>query len=246
MNQSVDWSIVLLPGFVCDEGVWASQLHALKNIAPCVVPDYGLCATIVSMAEHTLSLIKTRRFVLVGHSMGGRVALEVFRKAAERVIGLALLDAGCSPLPGGERGDLEKLTRLRLLHIARTRGMRAMAELWIQPMVHPGHMNTPVYRAILDMVDRCTPEKLAAQIEAQLHRPDARTLLPLINCSTLVVCGEGDIGSSPQLNSEICGAIRASQLKVIENCGHMSTMEKPEEVTMELVHWMRQFQSSPA
>src|SRR5882672_6018556 len=96
--------LLLLPGLLCDQANWAGQCAELADVADCRVPVYGSLDTIESMAAHVLSSSPARRFSLGGHSMGGRVALEVMRRAPERVERLALLDTGFQPLAAGEAG----------------------------------------------------------------------------------------------------------------------------------------------
>ena len=87
-------SLLLLPGLMCDASVWAPQVEALSPQVHCLVPDYGLRDSLTAMAQQVLDEAPEERFALAGHSMGGRVALEVMRLAPQRVTHLALLDTG--------------------------------------------------------------------------------------------------------------------------------------------------------
>jgi len=86
--------LVLLPGLLCDFAVWEDQRARFGQQFACQVPDYGTLDTLTAMAEHVLRHAPADRFNLAGHSMGGRVALEVARLAPERVLRLALMDTG--------------------------------------------------------------------------------------------------------------------------------------------------------
>ncbi len=133
------------------------------------------------------------RFALAGHSMGGRVALEVLRRAPERVAALALLDTGVAPLAAGEAGEREAAGRHELLALAREQGMAAMAARWVQGMVWaPRLSDTALVQGVIDMFARRSADMFAAQIRALLARPDAGSLLAGIRCPTLVLCGEQD------------------------------------------------------
>ena len=149
-------TIALLPGLLCDATVWRDQIQALGP-ARCWVPAYGDLATITQMAERVLQQVPAPRFALVGHSMGGRVALEVVRLAPERVLRLALLDTGMDPLPTGDAGEQERAKRLALLAQARSQGMREMGRSWARGMVHPQSLDTPLFDEVLDMIARQTP-----------------------------------------------------------------------------------------
>ena len=230
--------LVLLPGLLCDQAVWAPQIAALGDRVNAHVVHYGERNSLTAMAQHVLDTAPAPRFALAGHSMGGRVAFEVWRLAPERVTRLALLDTSYHPLAPGEAGENEKLGRHTLLEKARHDGMRAMADEWARGMVHESRIGGPVFEAILDMFERSSPEVFAAQIQALLDRPDADPLLPTITCPTLVLCGREDVWSNPARHQHLHARIPGSTLVIVERCGHMSTMEQPEAVSQALRQWL--------
>ena len=232
-------TLMLLPGLNCDAAVWAPQVAALKDQAHCVVPAWGLRDSLTAMAEQVLAEAPTERFSVAGHSMGGRVALEVFRLAPQRVERLALLSTGTHPLAAGEAGEKEKAGRLALLQIARTQGMRAMGQQWARGMVHRDRLDTPVFEEVLDMLERGSAAQYAAQINALLTRPDAGPLLPRIACPTLVLTGREDAWSGPAQHEAMAAAIPGAQLVIVEHCGHMCTMEQPQALSEALTAWLR-------
>lgn len=223
-------TLVLLPGLVCDHAVWAPQIQALSARMDCHVVDYGLLDSIGAMAQHVLDTAPAPTFALAGHSMGGRVALEVVRRAPQRVSHLALLDTGTHPLASGVAGAKEKAGRKILLEIASQQGMRAMAMQWARPMIHPSRHGTPLFEAVVSMLERSNAEQFAAQINALLTRPDAGPVLPTIACPTLALTGREDLWSPPEQHAEMASAIQGAQLCIVEQCGHMSTLEQPEGV----------------
>jgi pimeloyl-ACP methyl ester carboxylesterase len=105
-------------------------------------------------------------------------------------------------------------------------------------MVHPTRLNTPLFDSILDMIERNTPDMFAAQVQALLTRPDATALLREIRCPTLVLCGREDSWSPLQRHEEMHAAIAGSRLVVIEQCGHMATMEQPDVVSQAFADWL--------
>jgi len=218
-------TLILLPGLVCDCAVWAPQVQALSPYAHCHVVDYGLLDSMGAMAQHVLDTAPAQTFALAGHSMGGRVALEVFRRAPQRVHHLALLDTGTHPLAEGDAGVKERAGRMALLQTAERQGMRAMAELWAKPMVHPSRHGTPVFAAVLDMLERSSAEQYAAQINALLTRPDGAPVLPTITCPTLVLTGREDLWSPTEAHERMAAAIAHAELCIVEQCGHMATLE---------------------
>jgi len=237
-ERIVQTDILFLPGLACDKEVWRYPARRLSQIAPVRVADYGARDSIRQMAETALRNAP-ERFALAGHSMGGRVAYEIVRRVPERVVGLALLDTAYRPFAGGDRGEREKAERLRLVDIARTEGMRAMARDWVRNMVHPARLSDqPLIDSIVEMFARKTPEIFAGQIQALLQRPDATPVLSTIRCPTLVLCGREDSWSTLPTHKDTAARIRGSKLVIIENAGHMAPMERPEKVTAALVTWL--------
>ncbi|WP_157269813.1 alpha/beta fold hydrolase [Azohydromonas aeria] len=230
--------VVLLPGLMCDAAVWAAQCEVLA-FADCVVPSYGELSSITGMARHVLETVPAQRFSVAGHSMGGRVALEMVRLAPQRVERLALLDTGMDPIAGGAAGEQERARRLALLQLARDKGMRTMGAEWARGMVHPARLDSPLFQDILDMIDRHTPAIFEAQINALLARPDARSVLAGLRCPTLVACGRQDAWSPLSRHEEMHALIPGSRLVAIEDSGHMSTMEQPAAVSRALLDWMQ-------
>jgi pimeloyl-ACP methyl ester carboxylesterase len=230
--------LILIPGLLCDSNVWRSQIAALGDLADVRVSDHGTQDSLVDMAR-TIIAGAPPRFAVAGHSMGGRVALEVFRAAPERVAGLTLMDTGIHPLPAGEAGEREAAGRYRLLDIARREGMRAMAQAWVQNMVHPSRLHERgLIEPILDMFESKSADIYAAQVRALLERPDAAPLLRKIRVPTLLICGHEDAWSPPQRHTEMRDLIAGSTFVDVPICGHMSTMERPDAVNAAMRTWL--------
>ena len=232
-------TLMLLPGLNCDAAVWAPQVAALKAQANCIIPAWGLRDSLTAMAQQVLDEAPTDRFSVAGHSMGGRVALEVMRLAPRRVARLALLSTGTHPLAVGEAGEKERVGRMALLKIAQQQGMRAMAQEWAKGMVHPDRIGGAVFEEVLAMFGRGSAAQYAAQINALLNRPDAAPLLPGIHCPTLVLTGRQDGWSGPAQHEAMAAAIPGAQLLIVEDSGHMCTLEQPQAVSAALADWLR-------
>ncbi len=230
--------LLLLPGLACDAEVWKHQASAFSDFTSVQIAEYGASDSLEEMA-HVVLRGAPERFALAGHSMGGRVAFEILRRAPGRVAGLAVLDTGYKPLEAGAAGERERSERLAFVELAQTQGMRAMARQWVRNMVHPDRLaDAALIEAIVGMLGRKSSEIFRAQIEALLHRPDATAVLGEIRCPTLVLCGREDAWSLLSRHQEIAARIPGSRLAVIEHCGHMATMEQPEAVTAALREWM--------
>jgi pimeloyl-ACP methyl ester carboxylesterase len=232
-------NLLLLPGLLCDRAAWAPVLPHVQDVAGCSIPDYADETSLGAMAERVLASAPPT-FAVAGHSMGGRVALEIVRRAPERVERLALLDTGCHARPSGAAGDAERAGRLALLASAREHGMRTMARTWVQPMVHPGRLADPVLiDVILDMFARRTPQQFAGQIEALLARPDATDVLRAVRCPALVLCGRADRWAPPEQHEEMAALMPGGRLEILDRCGHMAPMERPDAVGAALAEWLQ-------
>jgi pimeloyl-ACP methyl ester carboxylesterase len=218
--------------------VWSAQLGAFRAERQVLVIDHGELDSITGMARAVLDQAPPQ-FAIAGHSMGGRVALEVIRQAPERVTRIALLDTGYEPLASGDAGAQEIAKRGALLRIAETQGMRVMGIVWARGMVHPDRLDdVDLMTRIHDMIARKTPAQFAAQIRALLGRPDASNTLAAIRCPTLVLCGREDSWSTWSRHVDIAARIANSVLVGVDHCGHMSSMERPNAVTAALRDWL--------
>ena len=231
-------TLVLVPGLMCDAAVWAPLLPSLSAHRHCVVVDHGDSDDLAGMAQRLLAAAP-EQFALAGHSMGGRVALEVCRLAPQRVSHLALMDTGHAARAAGAAGEEEARKRQALLDKARTQGLRAMAAEWVQGMVHPQRLtDQALIAAILDMFERKTAAIFERQIRALLSRPDASAVLERLTMPTLVQCGRQDSWANIAQHQAMQALATHAQLDIIEDAGHMAPMEQPGAVAASLLRWL--------
>src|SRR6516165_10180564 len=113
--------LILVPGLMCDEAVWAHPARELEKLTTVTIADHGSLDSLGKMADAILDRAP-ERFAIAGHSMGGRVAFEVFRRAPERIAAIALMDTAYAPKHDGVAGEREAAGRFALLDIARREG----------------------------------------------------------------------------------------------------------------------------
>lgn len=225
--------LVLLAGLLCDELIWTDVADRLRDVADVHIVTFPGVSSIGAMAERALA-VAPARFALAGHSMGGRVALEVLRRASDRVTALALLNTGIHPLR-----DNEAQSRGELVRIAREGGMSAVAAAWLPPMMGaPPARVAELMPRLTAMVERYTPEDFAAQIQALLDRPDALKALSSIGVPTLIASGTNDTWSPLAQHREMQRLIPHATLVAIENAGHMAPVEQPDAVARALREWL--------
>ncbi len=226
--------LLLLPGLLCDASVWVPQVEGLKDMCDVrAYPNFFGHDTLEGMARAVLETAPAR-FHLCGHSMGGRVAFEVYRLAPKRVRSLILLDTG---VDAAQPGETEK--RGSLVELGRREGMAAVAAAWLPPMVHPGRLGDAAFMgALTEMVCRATPEDFAKQQHALLMRRDVTALLATISCPTLVGCGAEDLWSPLSVHEQIAAAIPGARLVSIPDSGHMVSVEAPDALNAVLHDWL--------
>ncbi|MFC2953464.1 alpha/beta fold hydrolase [Marinicaulis aureus] len=231
--SAVKPTLLLLPGLLCDETVWRSQVDCFSRIADVQVPHYGDEDSIAGMAKIALSHAPDR-FSLAGHSMGARVALEVLRMAPEKVERIAILDTGIHSVKPEEHDK-----RMRLVKLAEEQGMGALCEAWLPPMVHPDlRDNKDFMKPLCEMVELSTPARFAAQIHALLNRPDTGPALAAINCPVLIGVGRQDEWSPIDQHEDIHARLGGrGKLVIFEDAGHMAPYEAPESVNAALEEW---------
>jgi pimeloyl-ACP methyl ester carboxylesterase len=226
-------TICLLPGLLCDATVWEPQVRALAGRGQIHVADLWGLNAFPAMAEKVLAETQGA-LIVVGHSMGARVAFEMWRLAPERIKRLALLSTGFHP-----PGPNEEPKRMALVKVAYDQGMDAVADRWLPPMVHPDRVHDEALMAPLRaMVRRATPEIFEGQQRAGLARPDAGPYLDRIACPTLILVGREDSWSPVAQHQEMARRIKGSELVIIDHSGHMVTVEQPEAVNQALLDWI--------
>jgi pimeloyl-ACP methyl ester carboxylesterase len=226
-------SLLLLSGLLCDETVWRDSAQELASAAEVRIISFPGLNSISAMAGHVLRNAP-EQFLVAGHSMGGRVALEIFRQARQRVRGLALLNTGAHPPQAGEIDS-----RGRLLKLAQERGMAALGAEWLPPMMGASKARVAqLMPALQAMVERQTLESFTAQVKAMLERSDASSVLPTIDVPTLLASGTADTWSPLIRHEEMCRQIPQATLVAIGDAGHMAPAEQPHAVAAALRAWM--------
>lgn len=185
------------------------------------------------MARHVLD-IAPAQFALAGHSMGGRVALEVIRTEPRRVAGLALLNTAVHAVRDGE-----PQSRRQLLRVALQRGMSALAAEWLPPMMGSDVARSAELMPLMTaMIQKWSVDAYAEQVNAMLHRPEALSVLPTITVPTLLLSGSDDAWSPMSQQETIRRRIPHATLFEIHGAGHMAPLERPDSVAIALREWL--------
>lgn len=227
--------LVLLPGLLNTRRVYEHQVEALQDIADITIPELWQDDTIGAMADAVLAAAPPR-FALGGFSMGGYVAFEIFRRAPERVERIALIDTQAAP------DSAETRTR-RQAFIEQTRLGRfhGVHPTLLPQIIHPTRLkDTAVTQPILDMAKEIGADGFVRQQQAILSRADSRPLLVEIEVPAVVIVGRQDMATPLPCSQEMAADIANAQLVILEECGHVSPLERPAEVSAALRRWLTQ------
>lgn len=226
--------LILIPGLICTAELWEAQIAALEDQAEITVADHRQHDSMAALATAILEQAP-ERFALAGLSMGGYIALEIMRRAPERVERLALLDTNA-------RADTPEQSARRRSFIALAERGRflGISPRMIHDLVHPDHASDRrIANIIVRMARETGRDAFIRQQTAIINRIDSRPYLPRITCPTLVVCGREDKLSPVELHEEMTRMIRGAELRVIEHCGHLPPLEQPEETSRILRDWLQ-------
>jgi pimeloyl-ACP methyl ester carboxylesterase len=230
-------ALIWLPGLVCDDAVWAEvRAHSSE---PGLVITYPDARSIDAMAQRVVDAAAGPPAWLIGQYMGGRVAFEAARRRGPALRGLVLASTGHQPLADGEAGEREREGRAKLVALARSEGMRAMGRQWVQGMVRPENLGTPIEDAIVEMIARHTADTFEGHVQALLGRPDATATLAALPAPVLLLCGVQDSWSPPERHLAISRIVQRGQLQIIEGAGHMLPMEQPQVMARAIRAWMQ-------
>jgi pimeloyl-ACP methyl ester carboxylesterase len=225
--------IVLVPGLLCSARLYGPQINALWRLGPVTVADHRRDDEMAAIAKRILSVAPSR-FALAGLSMGGYIAFEMVRQAPERIIKLALLDTSARP-------DTPEQTATRHAFIAMAQKGRLdeVVATLMPRLLHKNHGTDAALIALVrDMATDTGVDAFVRQERAIIGRADSRPLLANIKCPTLMLTGDGDVLTPPDLAKEIAGGIAGARLVIVPDCGHLSTVERPEAVNAALAEWL--------
>ena len=225
--------ILLVPGLAGSPRIYAPVASAMWRLGPVTVANHIRDDNMGAIARRILAEAPPR-FALAGHSMGGYIAFEILRQAADRVAKLALINTQARP-------DTPEATARRRALIARATGgeYRAVLDDLFPGLVHPSRREDGALRKLVhDMADDIGAEAFIRQQTAIMGRPDSRPTLAAIKCPTLVLTGDEDNTIPNALSKEMADGIPGAKLVILPDCGHLPQIEQPQATADALVEWL--------
>lgn len=226
--------LMLLPGLLCDAALWQHQTDTLGDLADIFVADLAHSEHAGEAARAVLDRAP-EEFALAGLSMGGYVAFEILRQAPDRVRRLALINTTA-------RSDPPEKIKLRqeLIDLARTGQFKGVTPRLLPKLICPDRLNDGALTGqIMAMAERVGRDAFLRQQRLLMNRPDSRRDLSLVSCPTVVIGGRQDELTPLADSIEMAEKIRRAKLVIIEDCGHLSTMERPQAVSAILRYWLQ-------
>lgn len=225
---------VFIPGLACSARLYEDQIAAVWPFGPVTVADHTREDHIVATARSILASAPPR-FALIGLSMGGYVSMEIMRQAPQRVAKLALLDTS----PHADTPE-QTAARHELVALARSGRFAEVTERQFPKFVAPRHHNDArLLRLVRLMADETGLDGFERQENTIISRPDSVPSLAAIRCPTLVLVGDEDALTPPERAREIAAGVRGSRLVLVPQCGHLSTLERPEAVSQALTEFLQ-------
>jgi len=225
-------NLLLIPGLVCDAAVWRYPAEHLADIAEVSTPPATQGETMADMARIALYSAPVK-FALAGFSMGGYVALEMLRQAPERITRLALLDSSA-------RADTPQKAEGRRAAIAACEcgKFSDVIENMMPVLLHPAHQSGPLPAVVREMVGRIGVETFVRRLRAIASRQDSRDLLRKSTQPVRAICGREDGMITVEEHAEIAELAPNGRFSLIEECGHMTIIERPQAATALLRDWL--------
>ena len=238
-EQGAGSPVVLLHGFPLDSTMWDGQTSALATSGRrLIAPDlrgFGrsrseTAFSLESLADDIhalLGAVGALPCVLAGLSMGGYVALAYAKKYPADLRGLILADTKAeADTAEGKEG------RGKMIELARREGSKAVADQMMPKMLakDAGAQRPQTAAALRKIMEACPPKTIEHALAAMRDRPDRSGELSAIPVPTLVIVGDSDAITPPNVAESMAKKIPGAQLVTIRGAGHMSPMEQPEQV----------------
>lgn len=226
-------TLVFLPGMMCDARLFGPQVAAFSSERAVMVAPVIQGERVEEIASVLLDNLP-KRFALAGLSFGGIVAMEILRRAPDRVTRLALMDTN----PLAETPQAAAMREPQIVKVRSGRLREVMAQEMKPNYLGPGPFRNEILDLVMEMAEALGPEIFVRQSRALQRRRDQQATLRQTKVPTMVICGQHDALCPPKRHEFMAELIPYAELRIFENSGHLPTLEEPDAMIAALRDWL--------
>ncbi|MDP7553658.1 MAG: alpha/beta hydrolase [Candidatus Thioglobus sp.] len=225
--------VVMIPGMMCDERIFAHQIEELGTDTEVYIADISKYSSIQELASDVLEN-SPPKFFLVGHSMGGIVAMEMCSQEPDRIEKLVIMDS--NPKPELEETKLKREPQIR--DVVSGNLAQVMKEEMKPNYLADSYKQKDILNTCMEMALTLGPEVFVRQSRALQGRDDQQSTLEDLDIPVLIMCGSEDKLCSLEKHELMHNIINDSKLEVVMGAGHMPTLEQPQKTTEVIKSWL--------
>ena len=223
----------MVPGMRCDERIFSPQIEALSQNLEVTIADISNFSSVRELASDVLKKAP-KIFSLLGHSMGGIVAMEIYSQAPDRIEKLILMDTN----PKAELDEVKLKREPQIREVNKGKLLEVMRDEMKPNYLAESENKTSVLSICMDMALNLGPDVFINQSRALQSRLDQQNTIQSIKIPVLIMCGSEDKLCPVERHEMMHNMISDSDLKIINNAGHMPTLEQPRETTEVIKEWL--------
>ncbi len=225
--------VVMIPGMMCDERIFAHQIEELSTDTDIYIADISKYSSIQELASDVLEN-SPPKFFLVGHSMGGIVAMEMCSQEPDRIEKLVIMDS--NPKPELEETKIKREPQIR--NVISGNLAQVMKEEMKPNYLADSYKQKDILNTCMEMALTLGPEVFVRQSRALQDRDDQQSTLKDLDIPVLIMCGAEDKLCSLEKHELMHNIINDSKLEVVMDAGHMPTLEQPQKTTEVIKSWL--------
>jgi pimeloyl-ACP methyl ester carboxylesterase len=223
----------MVPGMMCDERIFSPQIEALSQNLEVTIADISNFSSVRELASDVLKKAP-KKFSLLGHSMGGIVAMEIYSQEPNRIEKLILMDTN----PKAELDEVKLKREPQIREVNNGKLLEVMRDEMKPNYLAESENKTNVLSVCMDMALNLGPDVFINQSRALQSRLDQQNTIQSIKIPVLIICGSEDKLCPVERHEMMHNMISDSDLKIINNAGHMPTLEQPRETTEVIKEWL--------
>ena len=223
----------MVPGMMCDERIFSPQIEALSQNLEVTIADISNFSSVRELASDVLKKAP-KKFSLLGHSMGGIVAMEIYSQEPNRIEKLILMDTN----PKAELDEVKLKREPQIREVNKGKLLEVMRDEMKPNYLAESENKRSVLNVCMDMALTLGPDVFINQSRALQSRLDQQNTIQSINIPVLIMCGSEDKLCPVERHEMMHNMISDSDLKIINNAGHMPTLEQPRETTEVIKEWL--------